>query len=359
MAKYDASGSLIWARRAGGSSNDDSYGIAVDNGGVYITGTFWGTPNFNTPSSPASNTLTSAGTIDIFVAKYDASGSLVWARRAGGIGGDYGIGIAVNNSEVYVTGAFMGTANFNTPSSPASNTLTSAGAEDIFVAKYDASGNLIWARRAGANSVNNSGSGIAVDNSGVYITGYFNGTADFNTPSSPASNTLASAGATDIFVAKYDASGSLVWARRAGGSSNNDFGNGIAVDNGEVYVTGSISGIANFNTPSSPASNTLTVAGSFDIFVAKYDASGNLVWARRAGGSNIDSGSGIAVNNSGVYVTGAFQGTTDFNTPSSPASNTLTSAGAMTSSSANGSLLPLPLSRALRPRLPPSAWAVQ
>ena len=103
---------------------------------------------------------------------------------------------------MYVTGSFSGTANFNTPSDPASNTLISAGSADIFVAKYDANGAVQWLKRAGGTTVD-VGNGIAVDANGVYVTGYFSGTANFNTPSAPGSNELTSVGGVHYFLARF------------------------------------------------------------------------------------------------------------------------------------------------------------
>ena len=335
VAKYNAAGVLQWLRRAGGSDSEDGTSIAVDASGVYVTGAFNGTVSFDTPSSPASNTLTSVGDGDIFIAKYDGSGTLQWLRGAGGSDRDFGLGIAVDASGVYMTGGFSGTASFDTPSSPASNTLTSVGDEDIFIAKYDGSGTLQWLRRAGGSNndteYSDAGNGIAVYANAVYVTGYFSGTADFSTPSSPASNTLVSVGSKDIFVAKYDASGILQWLRRAGGVSSGDAGAEIGVNASGVYVTGNFFGTVDFNTPSSSGSNTL-VTGSNDvnIFVAKYDTDGSVQWLRRAGGTSFDSSHGLAVDDNGVYVTGYVQSTANFNTPSAFGSNELSVSGSST-----------------------------
>ena len=94
-------------------------------------------------------------------------------------------------------------------------------------------------------------------------------------------------------MAKYDASGDLVWAKRAGGTIA-DFASGIAVNgSGNSYVSGQFAGSATFGVGET-SETTLTTAGGRDIFVAKYDASGDLVWAKRAGGTGADSASGIA-----------------------------------------------------------------
>jgi hypothetical protein len=214
---------------------------------------------------------------------------------------------------VYVTGKFIGTANFNTPSANGTNELVSAGSDDIFIAKYNTSGTLQWILRGGGAS-GDSGDAIAVDGSGnVYVTGIFQSTANFNTPSVNGSNELVSAGSFDIFIAKYNTSGTLQWLRRGGGTSG-DFSNGIAVDgSGNVYVTGYFQVTANFNTPSASGGNELISAGNRDIFIAKYNTSGTLQWLRRGGGVSSESVSGIAVGGSErVIAVGANGAGADF-----------------------------------------------
>jgi hypothetical protein len=269
---------------------------------VYVTGYYQGTATFGTTIK------TTAGSTDIFVAKYDSGGALQWVQSAGGTSSDGGNGIAVDGSGgVYVTGYYQGTATFGT------TTKTSAGLFDIFVAKYSGSGVLQWVQSAGGTSFD-FGNAIAVDGSGnVYVTGKYEATATFGT------TTKTSAGIADIFVAKYNSVGvTWDWVQSAGGTSD-DVGRGIAVDgSGNVYVTGWYFGTATFGT------TTKTSAGLFDIFVAKYNSSGALQWVQSAGDTSIDEGHGIAVDGSGgVYVTGNYQGTATF--------------GATTKTSAGGS----------------------
>ena len=327
LAKYDNTGSFQWAKRAGGSvDNDIAYGVAVSGSDVYITGFFNSTANFNTPSATGSNEITSAGGTDIFLAKYDNTGSFQWAKRAGGTTGDIAYGVAVSGSDVYITGSFNSTANFNTPSATGSNEITSAGNSDIFLAKYDNTGSFQWAKRAGGTT-GDIAYGVAVSGSDVYITGSFNSTANFNTPSATGSNEITSAG-QDIFLAKYNSSGIFQWAKRAGGTSN-DVAYGVVVSGSDVYITGYFQGTANFNTPSATGSNEITSAGSLDIFLAKYDNTGSFQWAKRAGavGTSNDAAYGVAVSGSDVYITGGFRGTANFNTPSATGSNELTTVG--------------------------------
>ena len=291
IAKYDAAGNVLWAKRAGGVEIDYSSDISVDgSGNSYVTGIFVGTATFG------STTLTSSGLSNTFVAKYDAAGNVLWAKSASG-GFSGGDGIAPDGSgNSYVTGSFNGTVSFGSISLT-NNSLFG----DIFIAKYDAAGNVLWAKSAGGTN-SDGGIGIGVDGSGnSYVTGYFRATASFG------STTLTSSGLSNAFVAKYDAAGNVMWAKRAGGTGS-DNGNDISADgSGNSYVTGIFSGTATFG------SFTLTSSGLSDVFIGKYDAAGNVLWAKKAGGTGSDYGNGIAVDgSSNSYVTGIFSGTATF-----------------------------------------------
>lgn len=326
LVKYDNSGGVQWVKRAGGTGADVPNGIAVSGDDVYITGYISaGTANFNTPSAPGSNELIPAGSDDIFLAKYDGSGNFQWARRAGGTSSDIAYGVSASGSAVYITGYFSTTANFNTPSTPGSNEISSTGGSDIFLAKFDNTGTFQWAVRAGGSSQDFS-YGVAEAGNDVYITGYFRNTATFGT-----STSIASAGDNDIFLAKYTSTGTFVWARRGGGTAG-DTGLGIAITNTGVCITGWLSpgpsGISNFNTPSASGSNEITTGGAnINILVAQFDFNGNFQWARRGGGSGAAAGYGVAVSGSDIYVTGYFRNVANFNNPSAFGSNEVQSAG--------------------------------
>ncbi len=300
VAKYDAAGTLLWARSVGGTNDDIGYGVAIDkSGNIAVTGYFVDVAVFG------GTTLTSAGSGDMFVAKFSAGGTLLWAHSAGGATEDYGNGVAVDGSgNVAVTGAFAGDATFGT------TTLSAAGVNDIFTAKYDAGGTLLWVRPAGGTG-NDYGNHVAVDRSGhVVVAGTFQGSAMFGT------TTITSAGGDDMFVARYDAGGTLQWVRSAGGA-NTEYATSAAVDgSGNVVVTGSMEGNAAFGVTS------LISAGGSDVFVVKYDAGGAVQWARSAGGTFDDIGYGVAIDGSGrVVATGGFGDTATFGT------TTITTAG--------------------------------
>ena len=282
---------FVWAESAGGSSFDSGNGIALDgDGNSYVTGVFQETTSFGgTP-------LTSNGSGDMFIAKYDPDGTLIWAKSAGGTSLDVGRGIAVDSDgNSYITGHFFFSANFG------DTTLTADGGNNIFIVKYDPDGMLIWAK-SGEGNGNLDGRSIVVDDSrNSYVTGDFFGTAIFG------NTTFISSGSTDILIAKYDPDGMLIWAKSAGGISS-DQGNGIAVDgDGNSYITGFFGEIVSFGD------TTLTSSGSLDILIAKYSPDGTLIWAKNAGGTFRDDSKGIAVDDDGnSHVTGFFDGTASF-----------------------------------------------
>ena len=311
---------FTWAKKMGGSQQEESRSIALDaSGNVFTTGFFQGTADFD-PGAGVFN-LTSAGNRDIYISKLDAAGNFVWAKKMGGISPDHGNSIALDASgNVFTTGSFEGTADFD-PGAGTFN-LTSAGIYDIFISKLDAAGNFVWAKKMGGIS-NDEGFSIALDASGnVFTTGYFQGTVDFD-PGAGTFN-LTSVGSADIFISKLNAAGNFVWAKKMGGIGGEE-GYSIDLDgSGNVYTTGYFQGTVDFD----PGAGTfnLTSAGSGDIFISKLDAAGNFVWAKKMGGTSGDYGNSIALDASGnVFTTGIFQGTVDFD-PGAGTFN-LTSAG--------------------------------
>jgi hypothetical protein len=272
IAKYSANGTKQWVRLLGTSTGDDNgRGITLDsNGNCYITGGTLG------DLDGQSN----AGGMDIFITKYDSNGNKKWTRMLGTATWERGLGIALDsNGYAYITGESSGDLDGQ----------SRLGFVDIFIVKYDSSGNKQWTRLLGT-SLWDSGFDIALDsNSNSYITGKTQGNLDGR----------IHAGSEDIFVAKYDSSGNKKWTRLFGTSAL-DTGRSIALDtNGNSYITGFTYGDLDGNTN----------AGSADIFVAKYDSSGNKKWTRLLGTSDLDFGIGIAVDSDGNrYVTGSTQG---------------------------------------------------
>lgn len=285
-----------WTKTAGGPAVDKVTGITNDHyGNVFITGHFDSTIAFD------STNLVSAGGTDVFIAKYDPDGVLIWAKQVGGQNDDYSTAISTDiTGNCYVTGFFFIQGTITTFGS---TTVTQAGDADMFISKFTAAGVLLWVRNAGSKG-EDAAFGIATDVSGnSYVSGYFSGTALFGT------SKINSVGYTDIFVAKYDAAGNMVWVR-SGGGSYQDEAYAVSTDvAGNCYVTGYFTGNAIFGgTP-------LSSAGYFDtdLMLLKYNPSGLLLWAKKAGGTANDIAYGMDITPSGqIAVTGVFQGTKVF-----------------------------------------------
>lgn len=300
IARYDNSGKLLWSKYAGGNEADRGTAIAQDAAGnSYVTGYFQGEAVFG-EGEPRAEILKSAGSTDIFIAKYNTSGNLLWARKAGGASADTGFAVAVDAlGNCFVAGAFQDTAVFDSEAREAI-TVTSAGANDVFIAQYDSAGNLLWARSAGGSQLD-QGKSLAVDaRSNCYVTGKFSNFAVFE-------NDTLRGFEEDIFVAKYNARGSLQWVRSAGGRQQ-DVGESIALeDENSIHVSGEFSNEASFGKIK------LKCEAERDIFVVQYDSLGNVVSARKCGTTGIRPGVRNAVTSSGRSLfTGSFTGETNF-----------------------------------------------
>jgi hypothetical protein len=286
-------------------------GIAVDGAGnVYVTGSFSGQIDFN-PDPGGTTNLTSLGTQDVFAVKLSSTGTLLFAKQFGRAGSSAtGRGIAVDaaTNNVYLTGFFAGTIDVD-PNGGETLLTSSAGSNDGYLVKLNSNLDLDFAKRFGSTG-SDQGFGVVVDPaSNVVLTGAFTGSVDFDP--NAGNVPLNSAGAQDVFVVKLSSGGILVSAGKLGGTGD-DVGLGIAVDGaGNIYVTGSFSGTADFDP--SAANVPLDSAGGTDVFLVKLDATGAFVFAERFGSTGDDVGNGIAVDEPArIYLTGSFVGTVDF-----------------------------------------------
>jgi hypothetical protein len=296
VTKINPSGDvLVYSTYLGGSGLDSGHGIGVDSSGnVYLTGET-GSQNFPTQDPIQPN---NGGSADAFVTKINPSGdALVYSTYLGGSDMDFGSGLAVDGSgNAYLTGLTYST-DFPTQA-PIQPNL--AGPRDAFVTKINPSGDvLVYSTYLGGGDYD-WGRGIAVDGSGnAYLTGSTSST-DFPTQD-PIQPNLA--GPRDAFVTKINPSGDVhVYSTYLGGGDY-DTGSGIAVDgSGNVYLTGSTSS-TDFPTWNPIQPNN---GGSADAFVTKINPSGDtLLYSTYLGGSDYDSGQGIAADGSGnVYLIG-------------------------------------------------------
>jgi hypothetical protein len=296
-----------WANQVGSSGNESGYSIATDaSGNSYFTGSFtsataiFGTTTLNN---------TGGGGSDVFVVKYDASGNTVWAKNFGGTlsynGSGVGKGIALDpGGNIYVTGWFLGTGFTIGSTTLANNDTNGFTSSEIFIAKLDPSGNILWAN-SGGGAIADQATSIAVDASGnSYITGPFSSSSiSFGSTTLTTTNNT-SIGMTDIFVAKYSSSGAFQWAKNYGGTYP-DNANSICSDAlGNIVVAGT------FNSPSIAfGSTTLTMMAAVNLFYTKIDNAGNVIWAKMAtatgSGSINNYANGVSMDGSGnIYMTG-------------------------------------------------------
>ena len=306
VAAYTPSGTLLWAKDFPGSANASSQGngIALDAGGnILLTGTFAGTVNLNPGGSGGS--LTTGGGTDAFVAKLTASGQFLWARDIGGSLNDQGTGVAVDTlGNSYVSGNFNGSARIG------GFTIASGGGNDAYVAKLDASGNVLWATDFGGVG-GDYGGRIAVDASGnVYASGtYTDATVPYINSSGTHLSLAGNASLPSVYTLKLNAAGSIVWADGFTGVGNTSAG-GLAVDaTGNVFVSGTIRDTTRFGSIS------LAPNGypNSNAFVTKVNPDGSVAWAEKVGGIQAAIGTDVQVDSLGnVYLGGEFTSTTNF-----------------------------------------------
>lgn len=259
-----------WVRQGGCTTNIDR-GAAVitdHSGNIYVNGQFSDIAVFS------GHTIVSTSYEDIYLAKYDSTGNLVWIKGMGSYNTDYPGGLTLdNNNNIYITGTIASTATFDTIT--LNNTT---GGSLGFVAKYNNSGSVVWVRPTGGCSMNGC-IGVACKNNSLYITGGSGISYD------------------NYFLAKMDLNGNIIWSH-SGVSTDENFGVSIALDNAEnVFVTGGFFADMTIDTM------TFINQGYYDMFLAKYDSTGQVIWAKSAGSWGDDFVGGIAIDTScNLYV---------------------------------------------------------
>jgi len=275
VTKFDAAGNTVWTKVIGPAVETMSFGIVADGVGyTYAVGATSGSPSGQT----------NAGLKDAFVTKLDPLGSEVWTRLIGSPGSDIARAVALDQAgNVYVagetTGDLGGTGN--------------AGRNDVFLAKLDNAGTIVWIRQFGGAG-EDLASGVGVDAAGK---AYVGGSISVTLEGFPI-------GDFDVFLAKYDSEGNQNWFRQFG-STDSDIGNAVAVDAaGNSWIAGSMD----------------ATGGAPDAFVAKYDTDGMPLWMQHFGGVHGDFAEGIVVDAGGnAYVTGLTNG--DFGGPNAGGDN--------------------------------------
>ncbi|MBI2722119.1 MAG: T9SS type A sorting domain-containing protein [Bacteroidetes bacterium] len=291
FAKYDLNGNLLWAKQEGSFYNEKALGITADaSGNVFICGYYADTIIFNGVQYP------SLGSKDLFVAKYNSSGAFQWVKKAGGPGRDEAKAIKCDAAgNVYICGMYSNNAIFG------AQTLTcTPGFYEAYLAKYDTNGNLVWVKKGGGDYDDVAWSLTIDPQNKIYVTGEYIGYGVFG------GFNVTTAGGTDVFVASYDANGTELWLKSAGGSLI-DRARGITTNGTDLFITGQFGATAAFGT------NSVTAADSSDVFISALNNSGSFLWTSAAGGmpdsvETLGYESGIAIcaeANGNVYATGS------------------------------------------------------
>jgi hypothetical protein len=307
ILKLAANGDFIWAKSIEGLTHSE-YGtsLALDAAGnLFVTGAFYNLVNFDPGFSDFS--LTSAGTTDIFITKFDVAGNFLWAKQLGSASAEYPYKMAIDaTGNLLITGYFADSGDFD-PGAGVFN-LVSAGNTDLFVSKLNNNGDFIWAKSMGS-AINDFCNGITTDLSGnVFLATSFNGT--FDADPGPGVSNVTSAGQFDVFICKLNAAGDFQWAKRWGAAFNDAIYEIKTDAAGNVYTGGSFGGTVDFDP--GPAQFLLAATDGSDLFYSKFDGDGNFVWAVSLfGGGGTMYGVHINAANE-IFSTGYFSQTIDF-----------------------------------------------
>lgn len=278
LRKFDPDGNVLWTDQFGSWESDFARAVAVDeSGNPFVVGETQG-------SLPGHR---SAGGRDVFIAKYDPDGNVVWRQQFGGGGGEGAAAVALNrDGEAYVVGLTGAALPGQTP----------VRGFDAFIRLYDRDGQERWTRQFGS-SADDFARGVAVDPAGnAFVVGSTEG----------ALPDQASAGGSDVFIREYDGVGNELWTRQFG-SAADDYGVSVAVGPaGHPTVSGSTDG-------SLPGQSS---AGGTEAFLRRFSSAGSAVWTHQFGTGSADEGWGVAVDAAGdTYVVGTTE-------PSSPLQTT-------------------------------------
>ncbi|NDK08216.1 prepilin-type N-terminal cleavage/methylation domain-containing protein [Candidatus Gracilibacteria bacterium] len=299
FAKYNSSGVPIFAKKIGGAYNDGINKMIFDNNGnKYIFGSIQSpTMNFGSGVSIVKNSLNYD--YDGYVVKYDSNWIPLWAKSIGSAdGGSDGINNLIGDKfgNIYLIGKFFGTLNFG-----GGITITSAGYDDGYIAKYDSNGNPLWAKSLGGTGNDNIGNLVLDTDGNPYVSGGFNGNVTIG------GTTYTSRGSNDSYIVKYDKEGNNIWTKQIGGTGSDSISIMFFNNEGKLIVLGSFSNSINLDSGYS-----VTSKGNNDGLLIKYDTNGDINSLNNVGGTGSESISNYMYNNGELYVGGRFNGTMNF-----------------------------------------------
>jgi hypothetical protein len=241
--------------------------------------------------------VASAGSRDMFIVKTSSVGTLLWKMTTGNVQIDTLQSVAVDSNDNIIVGG-----QFRVSLTIQENTVTSAGASDTLLAKFNSSGGLIWAKSFGSASGDSDAKAVTVDSSNnILVTGSFGDSINFG------GATLSSSGGNDIYLVKFSPNGALLWSKRFGGFSD-DSGMSISTDVvGNIFIGATIGGSIDFG------GGITGGGGGVDAALVKFESSGAFLWSRSISGASGDSIATVTCTSSGnVVVAGYATNNADF-----------------------------------------------
>jgi uncharacterized delta-60 repeat protein len=242
LIKTDANGNISWAKTYGGTDWDEASSVQQTSDGGYIVAGL--TRSFG------------AGNADFFLIKTDANGNIIWAKTYGGTSYDWASSVQQTSDGGYILAGFTGSFG--------------AGNADFFLIKTDANGNIIWAKTYGGTNDDRARSVQQTSDGGYIVAGY----------------TQSFGAGLDIFLIKTDASGNVSWAKTYGGIGN-DYASSVQQTSDGGYILAGFTG---------------SFGAGGDIFLIKTDANGNVQWAKTYGGTDFDWAYSVQQTSDGGYI---------------------------------------------------------
>ena len=324
LLKLDQNGNFLWVKQwnfnptnnsfYSGNSGNSGFEFKVTPLGIFITGAFTGTTDFN-PSNGVNN-MSANGTSswDAYFLKLDLNGNYMWAQCYGGSSSDWSRNVAFDsNDNIYLIGYFSGTSDFNFSS--ATNNLTSNGAADVFILKLDPNGNFIWVKKIGGTT-NDDFINIEIDtqNNIYYGGGYYTSSTIDMDPGAGTFTLNATPNNWGIALGKLDANGNFLWAVNIATSGQNVGFMKLNTLSNQIFLVGSFNSSLDIDPGASV--NNIVSNGADDIFLLSLNSSGNYVWSTSFGGAGVDNlNSYHPLNfdsNGRILLTGSFTQTVDF-----------------------------------------------
>lgn len=313
LTAYAQAPDALWANRIGDGPGglDRIIDLEKDaDGNTYVVG--WFRKSLDVDPGPELALVTSTGLGDqIWFAKYDSNNNLLWVNSIGNSSSENANALTVDDQgNVYLTGYFVNTVDFDPSDAVFELTTFSASNSDAFFAKYTTNGDFLWAKQLGGLSTDN-GQDIKLDNEGnILITGNFSDVGDLDPSENEALFTTS--GFNDIFIAKYTNDGDYIWAFSLEGSTLPDNGQCLAIQDDNSIVLGAI---FQRDIDADPGSESVILenANGYDVLIGTYSSTGDLIWAGSIGSNGSDQIYEIDLDSDGnIYAAGSFSFTVDF-----------------------------------------------